>query len=152
MTSIRTAATIGRPRDEVFDYVTTPANWKQWHPSTIAVTGDAGHPQGVGERCTEEFVVAGRRGITDWIVRRCERPAVWTIEAQNSTGARATITYELAEADGGTAFTRTLEYAMPNPVLALLDAIVIRRRVERESATAVENLRNVLEAEVVAPR
>jgi uncharacterized protein YndB with AHSA1/START domain len=152
MTRIRTAATVRRPREEVFDFVTTPANWKRWHPSTIAVTGDAGHPQGVGERCTEEFVVAGRRGVTDWIVRICERPAKWMIEAQNPTGARATITYELAEAEGGTAFTRTLEYAMPNPILAVLDVIAIRRRVERESATAVENLRRLLEAEVVAAR
>jgi hypothetical protein len=101
--------------------------------------------QAVGERCTEEFVVAGRRGTTDWIVRRCERPATWVIEAQNSTGARATITYELAEDQAGTAFTRTLEYAMPNPLLAVLDVLAIRRRVERESAQAVENLRAVLE-------
>jgi len=141
MTRIRSAVAIRRTPDDVFDYVTTPASWPQWHPSSVAVTGDASHPLELGEQCTEEFVVAGRRGVTDWIVTRRERPTVWAIESRNSNGGRATITYALAPAGDGTQFTRTLEYQMPNPLLALLDAIAIRRRVERESATALDNLR-----------
>ena len=56
MTRIQTRATIHRTPAEVFDYVATPANWNQWHPSTIAVTGDASHPLDV----LEERVPAAR--------------------------------------------------------------------------------------------
>jgi uncharacterized protein YndB with AHSA1/START domain len=146
MTRIRSDATIGRSPDEVFDYVTTPANWPRWHPSSIRVTGDAGHSQDVGERCTEEFVVAGRHGVCEWVVLRRDAPAAWVIETHPAAGGRATITYELAPSDGGTRFVRTLEYEMPNALLAILDALVIRRRIERESAQAVANLREILEA------
>ncbi|MBV8298851.1 MAG: SRPBCC family protein [Candidatus Eremiobacteraeota bacterium] len=147
MTRISSEATIRRSADEVFDYVTTPANWPQWHPSSIRVTGDAGHSQDVGERCTEEFVVAGQHGVCEWVVLRRDAPSSWVIEARPEAGGRATITYALTpDGGGGTRFTRTLEYEMPNALLAVLDALVIRRRIERESAQAVANLRAVLEA------
>ena len=145
MTRIRSEVMVRRAPEDVYDFLTTPANWVKWHPSTIKVTGDAAHPLDVGETCTEEFVVAGRHGVTDWIVTRRERPSIWVIESRNSSGGSATISYQVAPADGGTRFTRTLEYAMPNALLTLLDALVIRRRVERESQTAVTNLRDLLE-------
>lgn len=145
MTRIRTTTSIARPREEVFDFLTTPANWTRWHPSTIAVTGDAEHPQTLGEHCVEEFVVAGRRGITEWTVIGCDRPVRWTIEAHPPNGGHATITYELAAGGGTTTFTRTLEYTMPNPFLALLDLLVLRARVDRESTTALANVKRVLE-------
>ncbi|HYW54264.1 MAG TPA: SRPBCC family protein [Dongiaceae bacterium] len=145
MTRIVSSATIHRAPEDVFDYVTTPAKWKEWHPSTMRVDGGT-HPLEAGETCTEEFVVAGRRGVCDWIVTRRERPALWEIESRRSSGGSATITYELVPSAGGTRFTRTLQYRMPNAVLSLLDALVFRRRIERESATAVDNVRGALEA------
>jgi uncharacterized protein YndB with AHSA1/START domain len=145
MSRIVSTVTIRRSPEDVFDFVTTPANWVQWHPSTVRVDGDAAHPQQLGGTCTEEFVVAGRRGVTDWVVVRCERPSVWSIESRRAGGGSATITYELAPKDGGTEFRRTLVYAMPNALLALLDALTIRRKVQRESETALSNLRGVLE-------
>ena len=148
MTRIQTRATIRRTQAEVFDYVTTPDNWRQWHPSTIAVTGDASHPLDVGERCSEEFVVAGRRGVTDWTVLRRERPSLWVIEARPPTGAHALITYELAPEGDGTIFTRTLEYTMPNAFLRVMDVLIIRHRVTRESERAVSNLKARLEERV----
>jgi uncharacterized protein YndB with AHSA1/START domain len=145
MTRIRSEATIGRPPSDVFDYVTTPANWPQWHPSSVAVTGDAGHPLDVGERCTEEFVVAGRHGVTEWTVVERVRPERWKIEAHPANGGHATITYQLGPDASGTHFSRTLLYELPNAMLALLDILILRRRIKRESATALTNLRRVLE-------
>jgi hypothetical protein len=34
---------------------------------------------------------------------------------------------------------------LPNAMLALLDILILRRRIKRESATALTNLRRVLE-------
>ena len=143
MTLIRTDTAIRRDPQEVFDFVTTPANWPRWHPSSIRVSGDIDHPLVIGERCTEEFVVAGRRGVTDWIVVGSIPGRRWVIEA---TEGRATITYELTPAEDGTRFVRTLQYTMPNLMLAVLDRLIIRRRIIAESAEALRRLRELLES------
>jgi uncharacterized protein YndB with AHSA1/START domain len=145
MSVVSNAVTIDRSPAEVFDFVTTPANWPRWHPSSVRVTGDAGHSLRAGERCVEEYVVAGRRGSGEWTVIACNPPLRWTIEANPPGGGHARIDYELAAADAGTVFTRTLRYEMPNAFLAILDRLSLRRRIARESATAVNNLRLLLE-------
>jgi uncharacterized protein YndB with AHSA1/START domain len=148
MTQIRTEAEIRRSPDDVFTYVTTPANWPRWHPSSIAVSGDANHPLDVGETCVEEFVVAGRHGITTWTVRERVVPSRWIIEASPPNGGHAEITYALEPAGSGTHFVRTLRYRMPNAALAILDLLAIRQRVEAESIEATRRLKKVLEAAV----
>ena len=55
MSRILTSICIHRPIAEVFDYVTTPANWPVWHPASIAVSGSSDHPLRLGEEVVEEF-------------------------------------------------------------------------------------------------
>ena len=149
MTRIRSDATIRRSPDQVFDYVTTPANWPRWHPSSMRVTGDAGHSQDVGERCTEEFVVAGRHGTCLWTVRERIPDERWVIDT-TTRGGYARIEYRLAADGEGTQFTRTLSYRMPNALLGLLDVLYIRGRIERESALATTRLRERIESTATA--
>ena len=61
-TRIHSSVEIARDPDVVFAYVTTPANWPTWHPSSLAVSGAVDHPLDIGEQVTEDFLVAGRRG------------------------------------------------------------------------------------------
>jgi uncharacterized protein YndB with AHSA1/START domain len=142
---IRTETTIARPLSVVFDYVTTPRNWPAWHPASRNVTGDTGHSLDVGERCTEYSIAAGRRGVTDWFVRERQPDTRWVIEAQPSGGGSGTITYTLTPAPNGTHLVRQFDYEMPNLVLALWDALVLRRRIEAESAEAMRRLKALLE-------
>jgi uncharacterized protein YndB with AHSA1/START domain len=143
---IRTEATIERPVADVYGYVTTPANWPQWHPSSVRVTGDAaGHSLDVGEQCTEEFVVAGHHDETGWICRERVAEKRWVIEAISERGGSGTITYDFATAGDGTQFTRTFRYRMPNFGLEILNVLVIRRRIAAESRRATETLKRVLE-------
>ena len=143
---IRTEVTIRRPVADVFDCVTTPANWPQWHPSSIRVTGEAAaHSLQLGEQCTEEFFVAGRHGETGWICRERVPERRWVIEAILPRGGSGTIAYDFSTEDDGTRFARTFEYGMPNFALEILNVLVIRRRITAESARATETLKNVLE-------
>ena len=58
MTLIRTEIEIARDPQTVYDYVTTPAHWIEWHPSTRKVTGPAaGHSLEIGEEVIEDAVV-----------------------------------------------------------------------------------------------
>jgi uncharacterized protein YndB with AHSA1/START domain len=145
MTRIRTTIRIDEPVERVFGYVTTPGNWPEWHPSSLGVSGATDHPLGPGERVTEEFRAAGRRGRVVWTVRERDDPRRWVIDGRVEGGGGGTITYTLTPDAGGTTFERELVYAMPNRLLALLDRLVLHRRVEAESAEALRRLKAVLE-------
>ncbi|MCZ7574518.1 MAG: SRPBCC family protein [Ardenticatenaceae bacterium] len=94
MTRIVTSALIHKPIEQVFDYVTTPGNWPQWHPSSLAVSGAAQHSLEPGEQVTEEFRVAGRRGRVVWTAREREAPRRWVIDGQiEGRRGGGTITY-----------------------------------------------------------
>lgn len=146
MTRIVTAVRIRRPIDAVFAYATTPGNWPAWHPASISVEG-GDHPCLVDEEAVEEFVAAGRHGRTTWRVTRREAPHRWRIETE-SREARAAVEYRLRAEDGGTLFERELSYRVSGAWLALLDLLLLRRRMDRESRLALENLKAVLEAPV----
>lgn len=145
MTRVYKSVRIHTPIEQVFDYVTTPGNWPEWHPSSLGVSGATDHSLEPGEQVTEKYLVAGRRGSVVWTVRERAAPRRWVIDGQVVGGGGGTITYTLTPQDGATNFERDFVYAMPNALLALLDRLVLRRRVEAESAEALRRLKGVLE-------
>jgi uncharacterized protein YndB with AHSA1/START domain len=96
-TRIDTVVSIEQPDTIVFDYVTTPANWPRWHPSSLAVSGATDHPLGVGEQVTEEYRVAGRHGHVQWTVTARNRPRQWAIEGAIDGRKAGTVTYTLTK-------------------------------------------------------
>ena len=145
VTSIQTTMVIQRPIIQVFRFVTTPANWPKWHPSSLHVSGAVDHPLTVGEPVVETFRVAGRRGQITWRVTERIWPSHWVIKSQGNSGGYAIITYTLTSQGEGTRFQRELMYRMPERWLSLLNWLVLRHRIARESADALRNLKQVME-------
>ena len=146
MTRFYTTVDLLRPVHEVFDFVTIPGNWPQWHPSSLGVSGEADHSLEVGEQVTEAFRVAGRRGSAVWTCLEREAPRHWVIEGQVEEGGAGTITYTLTPHNGGTRFERTFVYALPNRLWEVLNRLFLRRRIAAESDEALRRLKHVLEA------
>ncbi|HZU69047.1 MAG TPA: SRPBCC family protein [Ktedonobacteraceae bacterium] len=145
MTRIYTPIFIPLPVETVFNYVTDPGNWPQWHPSSLGVSGATGHSLEIGEQVTEEFLVAGRHGKATWTVRERVFPRLWRIEGIISgSDSGGTVKYSLRPQDGGTFFEREFFYSMSSPLSALLNLLIIRRRVLAESKLAVRQLKQVL--------
>src|SRR5262245_17724040 len=130
MSRVISRATIARSPGEVFAYVTTPCHWPEWHPSSLGVTGATNHSLLIGEEVTETFLVAGRRGKASWTVREREEPRRWVIFGRVERGGTGIITYTLASQDGGSCFEREFSYEMNNPLLSLLDRLILHRRIE----------------------
>ena len=145
-TRIENETVIARPPQQVYDYVTTPANWPRWHPSSLAVRGATDHSLALGESVVEDFVVAGNRGTVTWTVVAREPPVRWAIDGRN-VGSRGggTVSYTLRPEGGGTRFTRVLTYHMPNLPAGVLDSFGVRERVAAESTEAVTRLKAELE-------
>ncbi len=146
MTSITTAIHIERAVDEVFDFVTTPGNWPQWHPSSLQVTGATDHSLVVGEQVTEAFRVAWQRGQVVWTVDERKSPTHWVIDGQIiGRNLGGTITYTLSPDGDGTLFQREFVYSTPRPYHVILDKVIGRRRVQYESDLASLRLKSLLE-------
>ena len=147
MSEIHTIERIARTPEDVFNFVTTPEHWLVWHPSSISVEGAVNHPLQVGEQVTEAFVVAGRSGAVTWTVQECQPPRTWAIVGEVPVAGSGTIRYELRDEHGATRFSRRFTYQMANPLLALLDRLLVRRRIAKESQQALRTLRDVLEGQ-----
>jgi uncharacterized protein YndB with AHSA1/START domain len=144
-TRIKNEVVIARDPDAVFTYVTTPGNWPKWHPASKAVSGAIDHSLGVGEKVTEDFVVAGRAGRVVWTTIRRDPPREWVIEGDVNGRNAGVITYTLTPVAEGTHFEREFIYPSPNLLFALLNRMTIKSRVVEESDQAVRNLKDVLE-------
>jgi len=146
VTRIVNEIVIDRPVADVFEYVSTPAHWLVWHPSSLGLHGATDHSLHVGEEVTEQFRVAGRKGSITWYVVERVPPTRWAIAGRVAGGGEGTITYSLSRCGRATAFQRAFAYTMPNAFAALLDRLFVRRRIEAESSRAVELLKKALEA------
>jgi uncharacterized protein YndB with AHSA1/START domain len=146
MTRICSSIQIRQPIEEVFDFITTPRNWPQWHPASVSVGGNADHSLLPGEEVTENISVAGHHGQVTWLVRERSAPHRWVIDGTGKDGGHATITYTLTRHPAGTNFERELVYTVPNTLLALLDWLIIRSRMKADSVEALQRLKRLLES------
>lgn len=144
MTRIRSQIHLRRPIAQVYDYVTTPTRWREWHPSSVGVHGIADRPAVPGDRMTEEVHAAGRSATFQWEVTLGERPQRWTV-AGRFYGGTASIAYEFTPTADGVLFTRELSYELTDTVLRVLNWFVLARRLRHESAAALERLRQRIE-------
>lgn len=145
---VRTSAVIGRPPEAVFTYVTTPANWPRWHPSSLRVAGQVDRSGQIGDRIAEDFRVAGIEGHAVWTVTERIPLRRWSISGITGHGGRGTVTYRLRPMAGVTEFIREFRYSRPNLLFAMLDAAWLNRRIVAESETATSNLKRKLEGAI----
>lgn len=143
---------IDRDIGEVFAYVTTPAYWPTWHPSTVAVRGTTDRPLRIGDRASEEFCVWGLSQHVHWTVLDEAPPRRWSASGQRSDGGSATLSYLLDRSRHGTLITGEFAYRMPGLLLKMIDGLVIRQHLSAESSEAIHRLKMLLEAENDRPR
>lgn len=125
----------------VYDYVTRPLRWKEWHPSSLAVQDVADESLVAGRRFEEDIEAGGRRRHLQWMVEESRPGERWRASAYMEDGSTVRLTYEFAAAGAGTRFTRTLEYVLAPALLRWLNDLFLWKRVQRESQAALERLR-----------
>jgi len=111
------SVTINKPIEMVFDYVTTPAWWPIYHPTSKKVEPFAKHSLKVGEHSTETCVLdpfGAIKFVIDWTGTENDGRTLFRMEGNSDDfgGADGTITYELSETPEGTLFKRTFEYEL----------------------------------------
>lgn len=140
MTVITLTADIAATPQHVYDYVTRPVRWKEWHPASQGVSDVDDESLVAGRRFEEDVLSAGRQRHLTWLVEESRPGQRWRASAYMADGSTVRLTYEMAASGAGTRFTRTLEYTLRPPLLRWLNDLFLWKRVQAESETALANL------------
>lgn len=138
---------IRRRAQEIFDYVSAPGHWPEWHPSSLRLGPGAEKPLPAGARFEEDISAAGgRKAHLSWVVTDAAAPTLWIAQAVADNGLSLTLRYELTQEEHGTRFVRTLDYDFSSAWLRLLNAVLLRWLIARESAESLQRLKRMIEA------
>lgn len=147
--TITTRAEFRCSTQTLFEYITTPARWHEWHPATADVRDVPNRPLATGETVVERIRTPMGDFDALWTVITCVRAELWVIATQTARGD-AQITYRVTPIAGGCRFERTLQYRSHPPFTRWLDNTLTRWLLTRQSKRALANLQHVLVRKPVA--
>lgn len=127
------------PIEVVYDYVTQPDRWHEWHPTSLsAETGTSG-PLSAGARFTENIDLLGVRVPMSYRVQIAARPREFK-SVFTSLAVDGSIHYFLQSHNGGTLFKRVLVYETE------LQLVTLHERMIALSSQALDQLKQRLES------
>ncbi|MGR3885661.1 SRPBCC family protein [Pseudomonas sp. 1152_12] len=114
---------IEAPIELVYDYVTQPDRWHEWHPSSLgANTGTTG-PLPAGARFTEDIDLLGVRVPMSYRVQIAHRPSEFKT-VFSSLAVDGSVHYFLQAHRDGTLFKRVLTYETELQLASLHERMV----------------------------
>jgi hypothetical protein len=138
----------GNPTD-VLAYASTVTLWPQWHPSSLRIDGPAG-PLAGGARFEEDIRAGGRDGHLSWEVAEYVPGLRWTARAQGDHGLSLVLTYQCTAEGDNTRFVRTLQYRFSGLAMRIANRLLLKRRIDHESAASMLALRERAEKHLAA--
>ena len=144
MSQVTTKISIHGTPERVFDLVTTAKYWPQWHPATVAVSGQIEHPMQMGDVIRERARIGGVEGEGDWKVVEHERPRRVVMRVPGTQVGDVQITYGFVTHGDEVEFTRSLEF----DVSLLPENLrpVVERQMETDSAAGLRRLKELVES------
>jgi carbon monoxide dehydrogenase subunit G len=137
---IELALEIGRPAEEVFDYLADIERLSMWQSSAVETHMDG--PMGVGARFSETRRLFGREGRTELEVKVFEPSRRLTLRSLSGP-VRVSVDHELESQGDGTLLNVVAE-TEPGPMLKLARPL-LARQAERELRRDFERLKELLE-------
>ncbi|MCU1752108.1 sterol desaturase/SRPBCC family protein [Pseudomonas sp. 6D_7.1_Bac1] len=144
MTRLQHQVDIARDPIAVLAYASTATRWPEWHPSSLKVDGQPGSLH-AGARFEEDIHAGGRAGHLSWEVNEYLPGRRWSARALGDHGLELLLTYECASEGDGTRFVRTLEYRFSGLLMRLVNQLLLKRRIEHESAASMLALRDMVQ-------
>ena len=153
MTTVVNHTTIKQSPDVVFEYVSNPNRWKEWHFQSISAKPEKDYGLVRGDEFDE--VIKTPLGYDDlqWRVIESESNQRWVANAYNpAKNIQIELKYELvAASETETLFTRTLTYEVPNFFWYAINAVYFKPTVSGHSQQALDALKEKMEGSVATP-
>ena len=116
----------------IFDYLTTPKYWPDFHPASLEETGATDYPLQVGDRLRERFCTGGWTGYINWTTLEADRPVHFRMRGEvEGIGGNILITFRAIERPDGVELRRELEYTRSNWLLRLFDKLYLHSHMTR---------------------
>jgi len=131
--------------EAVYDYLTRPARWREWHHSSLGTEAHAEASLPAGAEFREQIRSVGIRKQLHWRVQVAEPAKRWEAAATMDDGSTVQLQYAFAALPEGTRFTRRLTYTLKPWSLRLLNATVGWAKVRIESRQALRSLQRHFE-------
>jgi uncharacterized protein YndB with AHSA1/START domain len=143
---VTVAAEVGRPRQEVFDYVDVVANHEKWMDHLFKNWRFEGPPRGVGAITRAQVDAPGAREKIEIEVVESLAPERIVEEGENAHGKRKTRgTYRFVELDGGrTRIEFELEW-LKTPRSENILPFISRAFMRRANGKGIKRLADLLE-------
>src|ERR1700728_2070189 len=94
MPRIQHSILIRKPAAQIYDYLTTPKHWPEFHPASLEETGATEHPLTVGDRHRERFRTRGWTGYINWTTLEADRPLHFRMRGEvEGMGGKILITF-----------------------------------------------------------
>jgi uncharacterized protein YndB with AHSA1/START domain len=137
----KTAVSIERPIEEVFDYVSDPRNFPRWNSAVQAVSRTSGEGEPGSTYAMERDLPSGR-AENDLEITENERPAAFTVR---TTSGATPFTYRYSFAFDGTATKLDLDGEVELEGLAGALGPLASRVVKRGVDSNFADLKRILE-------
>lgn len=146
MSGVRTAIDIAAPPERVWAVLLDPSRLGDWVTIHDALREAPDGPLELGSRLTQTLRLRGAHFTVRWKVVELDAPrrAVW--EGRGPARSRATITYELSPARGGTRFEYLNEFHPPGgPLGAVAGRVLVGGISRREADASLRRLAGLVE-------
>ncbi len=134
---------INRPVQEVFGFMTNPANFAQWQNGTKSAKWASDDPVGVGSIFNSVGEMMGREMKMDLEITQWDPPNVWGIKGQSGPMKFEAIS-KFKSKDGGTQVTQTFEGEVGG-LFSIAEGLAIKQ-LQKQVETDGNTLKKLLEA------
>lgn len=132
---------IDRPREDVFAFITEPANYPRWQPSLVEISPHSPGPLRVGSEATERRRLFGREVETTWTCVEDEPVSRSAIESDEAA-VPFRGTFVLEPLGGATRLTWTVQ---TRGAASRLGGPLVGRATRRELEANARRLKEILE-------
>ena len=134
---------INRPLQDVFDFMSNPANFAQWQSGTKSAKWASNDPVGVGSIFNSVGEMMGREMKMDLEITQWSPPTVWGIKGQSGP-MKFEVISEFESKDGGTQVTQTFEGEVGG-LFSIAEGLAIKQ-LQKQVETDGSALKKLLEA------
>ena len=137
---------IDRSAATIFQYVTIPNLWHEWHPQSLSVVPELTSSFQQGQTFNEVIQTAMGQDDLVWEVQVNNPNIQWIAKAYNpKKDVHIQLKYDLVSDGESTVFTRTLDYQMPNFIFHVLNMLYFNQYMIDQSWHSLESLKAYIE-------
>ncbi|WP_281645635.1 SRPBCC family protein [Parendozoicomonas sp. Alg238-R29] len=133
---------------ELFEYLTQPWLWHEWHPNSVSATNQ-GTPLRVGDEYSEIYKIRLFKSLPIMLTKHLHYEVLevepfssWKVRA-HTVGAVINFHYQFEPCEKGVRYTRNLDYQVRG--LFRVGAPLLEKRNREMSDVAVENIVRIME-------